>query len=86
MLEEVNEDACKVLSTVNRAMKESSTVLIKKLKRSMQELKEGEIIGWLVSEGTFKVHSSNPPRHGHEHLSLNRVAQSLVQHDLEHLQ
>ena len=41
------------------------------------------IIEWFVSEETSKDHLVQPSRHGQGHLSLNQVAQSPIQLDLE---
>ncbi|KAK4807192.1 hypothetical protein QYF61_024312 [Mycteria americana] len=47
---------------------------------------KGLIIERFGLEGTFKDHLVQPTCHGQGHLSLDQVAQSLIQPDLEHFQ
>jgi len=44
------------------------------------------ITEWFLLEGTFENHPVQPPCHGHRYHSLDQVAQSPVQPDLEHFQ
>ena len=44
------------------------------------------ITEWFGLEGTLKILQFQPPCRGQGHLPLDQVAQSPMQHDLEHFQ
>ena len=52
----------------------------------LQHLSCHRLTKWFALEGTFEDHLIQTPCHGQRHLSLDYVAQSPIQPDLEHFQ